>query len=162
MKAARLLFFVLCALLSGVACAQAADPCQDAYNAEVTRIQREARQHDGSEKAKQRTARLAESQTRLAASRARQCQGERSAAPAPAGAAKGADAAAKPAAMGTRTSAEGDRIEVQCHAEAAKRNAELDRRYLGRRLMHVEQVKYREEQARIKARIPECFRLGRW
>lgn len=159
MKAAQLL---LLALFSGAAVAQGTDPCADAYNAEVSRIQREARQHDGSEKAKQRMARLAESQTRLAASRARQCQAERAAAPAPAGAAKGADAAAKPAATRPRTSAEGDRIEELCLAEAARRNKELDRRYLGRRLMQVEQVKFREEQARIKAHIPECTRRGRW
>lgn len=159
MKAARPLLFVLCALPCGAAHAQAADPCTDAYNAEVTRIQREARQHDGSEKAKQRAARLAESQSRLAASRAQQCRSERSAAPA--AAAKGPAGSAKAAGAKPRTSAEGDRIESQCYAEAAKRNAELDRRYLGRRLMQVEQVKYREEQARIKAGIPECVRLGR-
>jgi hypothetical protein len=150
MKAAQCLLIAFCALLSGAARAQAADPCQDAYNAEVARIQREARQHDGSEKAKQRTARLAESQTRLAASRARQCRSERGPAPA-----AGAGAKKK------LTNAEQGAIELRCRAEGDARAAELNRRYRGRRLMHVEQVKYMEEHQRIKAGIQDCIQRSR-
>lgn len=139
MRAARSLLLLLC---SGAALAQPGDPCLDAYNAEVIRIERDLRRQssDGSAAAKQRIARMIDAQVKLAASRARQCQGERD--------------TIRPVA-GVRGS-----IESDCNAAAAPRVADLNRRYAGRRLEEAEQRRYDEEQSRLKAGIRECIERG--
>ena len=138
----RALRFLLPALCSGAALAQPADPCMDAYNAEVIRIERDLRRqpNDGSAAAQQRIARMIASQVKLAAGRAKQCQGERN--------------AIRPVA-GARGN-----IESDCNAAAAPRVADLNRRYAGRALAEAEQRRYREEQERLQAAIRTCIERG--
>ena len=131
--------FILAAL-AGALAAQPRDPCMEAYNAEVVRIEREAkaRQQAGSDAEKQRRARAAESQTKAATKRAQQCQAE----------AKAAPAAAKPPAT-----------EAECNAQASERLAEIERRHAGGG--SAAQAGRGEEELKVRADLMECTRRPR-
>ena len=79
----RILAGFMLAALAGTLAAQPRDPCMETYNAELVRIEREAkaRQQTGSDAEKRRRASAAEAQMEAAARRAQQCQAEAKAAP---------------------------------------------------------------------------------
>src|SRR5260221_4519924 len=143
MRAVRLLVLAVLATLAEAAAAQVGEPCMEAYNAELTRIEKDAkaRQAVGSDAAKQRAARAAAGQERAAARRAQSCQAE----------AKKSGAAPKPLAE----------TEGSCRDRANARAADLERRYAGRTLDGAEQNLRREEEIRLQAELVGCTRRGR-
>jgi hypothetical protein len=137
------------ALFAGAAFAQPRDPCLESYNAEVVAIEREAKakQSVGSEAAKQRAARSAETRIAAAARRAKKCQEE---AKAPAGPTKAAAKAATPAAPAD-----------DCKARTSDRAADIERRFGGETLDPAQQAARREEEIRLQAELNDCRRRGR-
>src|SRR5215210_889863 len=119
--------------LAGGASAQTPDACMQAYNDEVTSIERDARakQNVGSAAAKQRAA------TDAAAQRAKKCQEDAKAA-----------GGAKPAAD-------------DCKARTSGRAAEIERRFGSGTLDPAQQALRREEEIRLQAELNECNRRTR-
>jgi len=134
---------------AGAAVAQPRDPCLETYNDEVVAIQREAKakQNVGSDAAKQRAARDAETRLAAAARRAKQCQDE---ARAPADPAKAAAKAAAPAASTDN-----------CKARTSGRAAEIERRFGSGTLDPAQQAARREEEVKLQAELNECNRRAR-
>jgi hypothetical protein len=133
----------------GTAATPPRDPCLETYNTEVVGIQREAKakQAVGSDAAKQRAARGAETQLAAAARRAKQCQDE---AKAPADPTKAAAKAAQPAAPTD-----------DCKARTSDRAADIERRFGGETLDPAQQAARREDEIRLRAELNDCRRRGR-
>ena len=123
-----LLFFLPVAVL-----AQSMDPCMTAYNDEVTSIERDAKakQKAGSDAAKQRAARSAETRMEAAARQAKKCQ---------------EGAKAKPVSTD------------ECKARINARIAELERRFSGAALDPAQQNLRREEEIKLQAELNHCNR----
>ena len=137
---------VLLALLAGNAAAQLRDPCMEAYNAETTAIEREAKakQNAGSAAAKQRAARSGETRLETAARQAKKCQED---AKAPADAAKAAGA----------TQAAAD----DCKARTSALAGDIERRFGGDTLDPAQQAARREAEIRLQAALNECNRRAK-
>jgi hypothetical protein len=145
----KVVVFLALAMLAGAAVAQPRDPCLETYNDEVVAIEREAKakQSVGSDAAKQRAARGAETRLAAAARRAKQCQDE---AKAPADPTK---APAKAAATAASTE--------ECKARTSARAADIERRFGSATLDPAQQSARREEETRLQLELKECNRLGR-
>ena len=115
----------------------------EAYNAEVTAIERDAKskQNVGSDAAKQRAARGAEALTEAAAKRAKKCQ---------------EDAKAQASAPGAKPAAADD-----CKARTSARAADIERRFGSGTLDPAQQALRREEEIRLQAELNECNRRNR-
>jgi len=133
----RIALLVLVGLAGGAA-AQTPDACMQAYNAEVTAIERDAKakQNVGSDAAKQRAARGAEALTDAATQRAKKCQEDAKA------------AGGKPPAD-------------DCKARTSGRAAEIERRFGSGTLDAAQQAARREEEIRLQADLNECNRRAR-
>jgi hypothetical protein len=126
------------AACAGAATAQTRDPCMEAYNDEVTSIERDAKakQNVGGDAAKQRAARGAEALIDAAAKRAKKCQEDAKA------------AGGKPAAD-------------DCKARTIARAADIERRFGSSTLDPAQQNLRREEEIRLQAELNECNRRSR-
>jgi len=135
--ATRVALLVLAGLAGG-AHAQAPDACMQAYNAEVTAIERDAKakQNVGSNAAKQRAARGAEALVDAAAQRAKKCQEDAKA------------SGGKPPAD-------------DCKARTSARAADIERRFGSTTLDPAQQSLRREEEIRLQAELNECNRRAR-
>lgn len=127
------------AVLAGAASAQPRDACMETYNAEIVAVERDAKakQKTGSDAAKQRAARVAETQLAAAARRAKKCQEDAK-----------AEGGLKPAAD-------------DCRAQASGRAAEIERRFGSTTLDSAQQAARREEEVRLQADLNECNRRAR-
>lgn len=143
----RSLALAVLAALAGTAAAplvaQVRDPCLEVYNAELTRIEKDAkaRQAVGSDAAKRRAASAAAEQEQAAARRAKSCQAEL----------KKSDPPPKPLAQ----------TEESCRERASARAADIQRRYAGRSLDGAELNQRREEEIRMQAELASCGRRER-
>jgi len=126
------------AAFAGAAAAQTRDACMETYNAEVVAIERDAKakQNVGSDAAKQRAARGAESLQKAAAQRAKKCQDD--------------------ARAGGTTPVADD-----CKAKTSGRAAEIERRFGSGTLDPAQQAARREEEIRLQAELNECNRRSR-
>jgi hypothetical protein len=133
----RIALLVLAGLAGG-ANAQAPDACMQAYNAEITAIERDAKakQNVGSNAAKQRAARGAEALNDAAAQRAKKCQEDAKA------------SGGKPPAD-------------DCKARTSGRAADIERRFGSGTLDPAQQAARREEEIKLQAELNECNRRAR-
>jgi hypothetical protein len=127
-------------LPAGAVHAQALDSCMQAYNADVVAIEREAKakQDVGSNAAKQRAARSAETRMEAAARQAKKCQEEAKAKPTVA-------SAAKPAA-----------VAEDCKAKTSALAADIERRFGSETLDPAQQSARREAEIRLQAELNQC------
>jgi hypothetical protein len=133
----RIALLVLVGVAGGAA-AQTPDACMQAYNAEVTAIERDAKakQNVGGDAAKQRAARGAQPLIEAAEKRAKKCQEDAKA------------AGVKPAAD-------------DCKARISGRAAEIERRFGSSTLDPAQQAARREEETRLQAQLNECNQRAR-
>lgn len=134
----RRILLILALAAGGAHAQQPRDACADAYNAEMLRIQRDLKAQPGdSEAAKQRIARMTDSQVKAAASRRRECQ-----------------AAANPAPSSKDRAAD-------CATRAAKYSEEIEWRYGRREKTAEERAAYYEEVRKNREWRAACLREAR-
>jgi hypothetical protein len=135
---------LLLVLLADTALAQAKDPCINAYDAELARIQGElvANRKGGGQEEDRKLMRMVHLQIKLAADKAEACQKE---------AKRVASGAPLPAPPG---------IEKQCNDRAGPKITELNRSYSGRQLSESDMRAFRQSQERLQEEIRECIRRG--